>query len=181
MQESTMELDSPPEQVWVREGLVVGESAVAGRDLFSSRHIPAGAIVLTLAGRLVNSKELNALLIRIRSDPDAPYVDSITVFEDAHLVLRPGTPVHFANHSCEPNLWYSHPYALGASRDIAVGEELTVDYGTISGDERFVMHCTCHGPPCRGVITSDDWRQPILQAKYAAHWTPALQRRIEGV
>jgi hypothetical protein len=34
----------------------------------------------------------------------AIYIDTITVFEDALLVLPTATMLHFANHSCDPNL-----------------------------------------------------------------------------
>ena len=40
------------------------------------------------------------------------------------------------------------------------------------------MRCDCGAADCRGVVTSEDWRRPDLQARYAGHWVPALAARI---
>ena len=55
------------------------------------------------------------------------------------------------NHSCEPNIGYRglNIYAL---RDIAAGEELTVDYATIENEDFPEFQCQCGSPKCRGII-----------------------------
>ncbi len=61
----------------------------------------------------------------------------------------------FMNHSCDAN-----SYGPGgcefeiAVRDIAVGEELTSDYGTLNLD--VPMSCACGASLCRGVVQSED-------------------------
>jgi SET domain-containing protein len=158
--------------------VTVGRSTVEGDGLFATDDVPAGTVVLRLAGRLVSSSELTELIAAANADPDAAYVDSITVYENAHLVLPTASIVHFGNHSCDPNLWHIGPYELAARRDIRAGEELTVDYGTSSGADGFSMRCQCRSPLCRGVVTSDDWRRPELRERYREHWVPALLERI---
>jgi uncharacterized protein len=169
----------PPPTVWVHPGVARDRSAIDGEGLFARQDLDVGTVVVRLGGRLVSSTELDALLSTASTEPNGSYVDTITVYEDAHLVLPPGTAAHWCNHSCEPNLWHVGPYAIAARRPIRAGEELTVDYATNSGAAGFRMRCSCGSPGCRGEITSDDWQRPDLQARYYGHWTPALQARID--
>lgn len=175
---AVVERVEPPEELWVHEHVAVGRSSIEGEGLFASRELPADTVVLRLTGRLVTSVELTALIADSDADPDALYVDTFTVYEDAHLVLPPGTIAHSGNHSCDPSLWLAGPYEIATRRDVAAGDELTIDYATISGADGLHMTCACASPQCRGEITSDDWRRPELQTRYRGHWAPALEDRI---
>ena len=168
----------PPNDVRIDERLVQRGSGIDGTGLFCTHDIDSGEVVLRLGGRLVDSSTLVALIDATIDDPEAVYVDTITIDEDAHLVMPPATPVHFVNHSCDPNLWHVGPYEIAARRAIAAGDELTVDYGTNSGADGFAMECRCGSPRCRTTITNDDWRIAALQVEYGDHWTPALRARI---
>lgn len=170
----------PPADVWLDERLIVEESVIEGCGLFFSTNIAAGTVVMELGGRLVSTEQLELLIAEADADPRAPFVDTITIYPDQHLVLPPGTPAHFGNHSCEPTLWHIGPYSLATRRDVAAGEEATIDYGTQSGARGFRMSCTCGTSTCRGVVTSDDWRDHQLQRRYEGHWVPALQARIDS-
>jgi hypothetical protein len=158
----------------VCESVIVSDSAIAGRGMFTNQALEPGRVVLRLGGRLVSTEELARLIHH--SDR---YVDTVTVFEDVHLVLPSGTTMHYGNHSCEPNLWHVGPYEIATRRRIGAGEELTMDYGTQSGAPGFAMACRCGAPRCRAVVTSEDWRRSDLQARYAGHWVPALEERIQ--
>ena len=83
------------------------------------------------------------------------------------------------NHSCEPNLGWADDHTLVATRDIAAGEELTIDYATIITDPDFVMMCHCETYRCRQVIEGTDWKIPQLQKRYARQWAPDVQRMID--
>ena len=174
-----MDAARPPADVWIDERLAVRESPIDGLGLFAASAIPAGTVVIRLGGRLVSSRELATLIAAADADPAVPYVDTVTTYDDAHLVLPPGTPIHFGNHCCDPTLWHVGPYELAARRDLREGDEATTDYATQSGAPGFAMACRCGSQLCRGQITSDDWSRPELQARYAWHWVPALQQRIE--
>jgi SET domain-containing protein len=161
--------DDPPASVWAHPDVTVGPSPIEGRGLFAAADVPPGTLVLRLGGRVVGSADL---VHRIAA-ADAgwtPYVDTITVGDDRHLVLPAGSAAHFANHSCDPTLWHDGPYRLVARRAVAAGEELTVDYGTDSGAAGFAMACACGSAACRGRVTGDDWRRPELRARYAGHF-----------
>jgi uncharacterized protein len=170
--------DALPETLWLHPGVVVRASAIEGRGLFVTEDLPTGEIVLRLSGRLVSTDELARLIEHANADPSHAYVDTLTIYEDAHLVLPAGSVIHFGNHSCDPNLWHVGPFEIATRRAVHVGEELTIDYGTQSGAPGFSMACSCRSPLCRGVVTSDDWRLPALQTRYRHHWVPALEARI---
>ncbi|OGZ44691.1 MAG: hypothetical protein A3C84_02090 [Candidatus Ryanbacteria bacterium RIFCSPHIGHO2_02_FULL_48_12] len=55
------------------------------------------------------------------------------------------------NHSCEPNCGIKARFKIVAMRDVAVGEELTWDYG-MTEDFQWRMRCRCGTPSCRRII-----------------------------
>jgi hypothetical protein len=68
----------------------------------------------------------------------------------------------FVNHSCAAAcLSPGFDFEI-AVRDIAAGEELTDDYGTLNLEEPFP--CLCGAPNCRGQVLPDD---PV---RHAAEW-----------
>lgn len=90
--------------------------------------------------------------------------------------IAAGTPVagvaDAANHSCDPNLWWSGD-ELVALRDVAAGEELTYDYATggaaaLAGGA--LLRCNCASTRCRGLIEAGDRDIPELQRRYAGHF-----------
>jgi hypothetical protein len=98
------------------------------------------------------------------------------------VVLRPDAPVHEAgpvNHSCEPNLGWAGD-ALVTLRDVAAGEELVVDYAMSTADPDWFLRCHCPSYRCRQMVEGTDWRIPQLQARYAGHWAPAVQRLVDS-
>lgn len=175
----TIGLADPPPAVWVHPAIVRDRSSIDGDGLFARQDLDAGAVVVRLGGRLVSSTELDVLLAHAPAESEGGYVDTITVYDDAHLVLPPGTAAHWCNHSCDPSLWHVGPYEIAARRPIRVGDELTIDYATHSGAAGFRMRCRCGSPSCRAEITSNDWQRPDLRDRYQGHWTPALQTRID--
>jgi hypothetical protein len=177
---SVVERAEPPREVWVHENVRVTPSAIEGQGLYATADLAAGTIVMRLGGRIVSTPELEELIAAADADPEAAYVDTFTVHEDAHVVLPPGSTAHFANHSCDPNLWHIGPYEIVTRRAIRAHEELTVDYATSAGAGGLAMTCHCGSAGCRGEITSDDWRRAELQARYRGHWVPALENRINN-
>jgi uncharacterized protein len=139
--------EPPPPDVWVHPATAIGPSPIAGRGLFATADLAAGTLVIRLGGRLVSDAELAALIAA-----PGPYVDTAEVAEDVNVVLPPGSPAHFANHSCDPTLRRDGPYGLVARRAVLAGGELTVDYAALSGPE-FRMDCACGAAGCRGVVT----------------------------
>ena len=165
---------------WLRPELVVRPSHVAGLGLFTSIDLAPGTVVWRLGGRVVSRSEFEALVRAARSDPDAPYVDAVTLDSSHDLVLPPGTLIHYGNHSCDPNAWWVDAVTVATRRRIRSGTEVTTDYAMSTDHPDFRMECSCRTPLCRGVITGNDWQLPSLQREYAGHWIPWIEQRIGG-
>jgi uncharacterized protein len=172
-------MSAVPETCWLHPGLTVRPSPIDGDGLFADEPIASGDVVARLGGTVLSLTSLSALFAARAEDPSAPYVDTIALAEGFHLVLPPGQPIHFGNHSCDPNVWWVDALTLTSRRDIRAGEEVTNDYGSSSGVPGFEMACRCGSMLCRGVVTGSDWQREDLRACYRGHWVPELQRRID--
>ena len=146
-----VEVAQPPADVWLHPDVSVGASSIAGRGLIAAAPLRAGEVVVRFGGRLVSLDELHGVFEAAAAQGE--YVDTIAVDHDVHLVLPSGTAAHFANHSCDPTMWRSGTYELVTRRAVAAGDELTVDYATLSNDPDFTMTCTCGAANCRRLIT----------------------------
>ena len=128
---------------------------------------------MQLGGRLITRAELDAMIV-----PDGVYIDCISVDDGIDLLIPPGQDVHFANHSCDPNIWHIDAYTLVARRNIAVDEEITLDYATQADAPGELFACLCGSELCRGSVSGQDWRRADLRERYGDHWVPVLLERI---
>lgn len=88
----------------------------------------------------------------------------------------------FNNHSCQPSCRTVGDFDI-AVRDIAAGEELTIEYATINVLQTF--DCRCGAPACRGSVRPGDareygerWDVEILEA---ARLTPAVPQPLASL
>ncbi len=160
-----------PTECWLTPRAEARPSPIEGRGLFATAPLGAGEVVMRLGGRLIDDAELAAL---------TPPFSSFSVDVGRHLLMDLSHPACLGNHSCEPTMWHEDAVTVTARRDIAVGEELTIDYATLTGAEEWSMPCRCGTARCRGAASGRDWRLPALRAAYGRHWTPALLRRIDA-
>ena len=149
-------------------------SGIAGRGLFATERIGAGEIVAVKGGHIVTTRQLRDL-------PDPLPNSEIQIADGLHLVaLSPEEyePVMlFINHSCEPNVGLAGNIVYVAMRDVAAGEELTIDYALFD-DHDEQMTCHCNTASCRRAIDGQDWRRRDLQRKYRGYFSWYLQRKI---
>jgi len=150
----------------------VRPSRIEGRGLFATAPIAAGEVVAVIGGRVYRDADRGGLGPSDHS--------SVAIEEGVNLVQAADDPLQYGNHSCDPNLWLVDEVTVAARRDVDAGEELTVDYAIQSGYEAWSMPCACGSAGCRGTVTGRDWRVPELQRRYAGHWSPFLERRIEA-
>jgi uncharacterized protein len=131
----------------IHDALRVGPSAITGRGLFAGCAIPRRAKIGEFEGEVISIAEARrraaALRVVAIVELDRKAIDA--------RGMRSG--FRFINHSCEPNTFMRRTrdraefYAL---RDIAEGEELTLDYGESHHEGR--LPCRCGSPRCRGSI-----------------------------
>ena len=149
---------------------VTGGKAVFARDV-----IEPGELIAVWSGRIVSADELDELSEQIRRH-------TVQVEEGLYLAsYGPDEGPDFINHSCEPNAGLDGQIAIVALTRVQPGEEVTIDYAMCDGSSYDEFECACGSPICRGRVTGDDWRNPVLWERYAGHFSPYLERRIKAL
>jgi uncharacterized protein len=126
-------------------------SPVIGYGVFATRDIPKGTITWVR-----DEFDQTFAPERVRS-LDGPLRDVVSRYcyvdgRGDHVLCW--DLARYLNHACEATC-LSPGYGFEiAVRDIAAGEELTDDYGTLNLDAPF--ECHCGSPRCRGLIRPDD-------------------------
>jgi SET domain-containing protein len=137
------------EKVWRKTyaALRVRPSRIVGKGLFAGTRIARRAKIGEFEGEVIGLREARRR---------AKGRDIIAIVELERFALdatRSPRGFRFINHSCAPNTFFrctparAEVYAL---RDIAAGEELTVDYGESHHNGR--LPCACGAKNCRGRI-----------------------------
>jgi uncharacterized protein len=131
-----------------QSGIAVARSTIDGRGCFATRAFKRREKVAELLGERITRREAerrSAGRRRIRIC-DVDERTSIDAGVD-------GDATAFINHSCEPNLFMrvTRGHVLFfALRDIARGDELTVDYEQTPHSDS--TRCRCGSPSCRGTL-----------------------------
>jgi hypothetical protein len=166
---------------WISEKLEGGPSRIHGMGVIARAPIARGEQVMEFGGLALPGAEVDTEIHRVRSIWQAD--------EDLWLVLpltdtAPSLDENL-NHSCDANSWLSDEVVLTAKRDIALGEEITLDQGTWNFDEdEYVWDqdaCSCGALHCRTHLTHNDWRRPDVQERYRGHFHPFVQRMIDAL
>ena len=148
-------------------------SRISGRGLFAVEPISAGEVVAVKGGHIVDTATVHSL-------PEQLQESEIQIAEGLHLAARTEDEYEavmlFINHSCEPNVGFAGNVVLVAMRDVGAGEELTTDYALFDVPVT-AMVCSCGTASCRGTITGDDWRDPVLRQKYDGWFSSYLADR----
>ena len=146
-----------------------------GWGSYAVEPIAAGETVAAFGGSVVP-------LAVLQTFNDDRQSRSIQVDTDLYLVSGETPDAgDMLNHSCEPNCGISGQILLVAMRDIEPGEELSFDYAMCDASDYDEFRCLCGEPSCREIVTGSDWRDPVLQAKYAGWFSPYLERRIAAL
>jgi len=149
---------------------VTGGKAVYARDI-----IEPGEVIAVWSGRIISTEALDELPEEIRRH-------TVQVEEGLYLAsFSAAEPPDFINHSCEPNAGLEGQITIVARQRIHPGEEVTIDYAMCDGSAYDEFECACGSSACRGRVTGEDWRNPILWERYAGHFSPYLERRIRAL
>jgi uncharacterized protein len=153
-----------------------GASRIEGRGVHAAGAIAAREVVAVKGGHIVDGATVAGLpeVIRDSAFPIAAdlFLAALTHEEHDGVMMR-------VNHSCAPNVGMGGNVLLVSMRDIAAGEELTIDYALFLGDPAFAMDCRCGTAVCRGVVTGTDWMNTDLQERYRGWFSWWLQQKIE--
>ena len=83
------------------------------------------------------------------------------------------------NHACDPNAWFEG-LNIVARRDIQPGEQITVDYAMMYGDEMPLFECHCDSPTCRGIVRGSDYLEPFVK-HYGDHLSAYILEKRESI
>lgn len=130
----------------------MGGDATSGYGIFATRALAPGEVVYPGEGRAQR-------IVTARHAATWSDADRLTFRRYAYplsgevYVLWDQDPTRWApqNHSCSANTRFDG-LDLVASRPVAVGEELTLDYGTVLNEASEPFDCRCGSPACRGRI-----------------------------
>jgi SET domain-containing protein len=144
---------APPPQRHVRSdgdkyALDVGLSTIDGHGAFAAEPIPARRKIGEIRGEPLTVKEARRRAAGQRR--------IMMVEVSARTAIDASKSTHalrFTNHSCRPNAVLRIAQGrveLYALRDLAAGEEITIDYGETHHGGR--LRCRCGAPGCVGRI-----------------------------
>lgn len=173
MQPTIMSL---PARSWIDPRIEIRSSPIDRLGLFTDARIRVGERVIGWGGQLVTDDDV--VLLQAAYEATGAEYSCAAVDEGLNVVQRPDDPLRYGNHSCDPNLWMVDAITEAARRDLAKGEEITIDYATVSVGASWRMECRCGSRLCRGAVTGEDWRRPELRERYRDHFLPFINARI---
>ncbi len=124
-----------------------GKSGIEGNGLFTKGAATRSERITYIKGK--RCFKINHTVEDARKNPDWIGIAK-------NWWIDPAIPYKYLNHSCDPNTGIKGRVTMYALRDIAANEELTIDYATIEGDERWELpsECLCGSKSCRRKISS---------------------------
>jgi histone-lysine N-methyltransferase SETD1 len=132
--------------------LIVKESPIHGKGCYAVEPISAGTFIIEYLGEIIRAEEA----YRREKDPTRSGIYTFWIGDDWAIDgYQAGNAARFINHSCAPNCDYrieGRRVLIYASRDIAAGEELSIDYSF--GADGEIVPCICGTPGCRGRINA---------------------------
>ncbi len=154
---------------------IVKTSKIGGKGLFAKTNIKKGEVVFIKMGHIVNfkeamrcHKEVGDFEVQIS---DKFFLAPIRKDEIKNLVVS-------FNHSCQPNAGPDGEITFVALKNIKKGEEITVDYATIT-TYPYKLKCECGSKYCRKIITGNDWKLKTLHQRYGNHFSWFILKRIK--
>lgn len=166
---------------WIHPSLVVKRLKNVGKGVFADEEIKKGCLLVIFGGYIFTRTEE----LSFPSDMN-DYAHHI--LPDFVIGIRKKSelqPVDYINHSCQPNAGFKGQIFLVSMRNIKKGEQITFDYCMVLSKPKDVkkiyqFNCECGAKDCRRVITWNDWKNPILQKKYAGYFQWYLEEKIRS-
>lgn len=129
-------------------GVFVAKSGIDGKGCFAAVPFAKGRKIAEYQGERISRMEVARRLVGRRRIHICG-IDTYWAIDGS----RGGNGTQYVNHSCEPNIYLriTHGHILlFALRDIAKGEELTLDY--VDSYHTDSTSCSCGTPRCRSTI-----------------------------
>jgi hypothetical protein len=165
-------------QSWINPKARKGDgSSIEGRGVHATEPISRGEIVAIKGGHITDAATVANLPESIRNS-------GFPIAENLFLAaLDPSEyegVMMLVNHSCSPNVGMAGNVLLVTMKDVAAGDELTIDYALFLGDPDFAMRCQCGTNTCRELITGSDWMREDLRSSYEGWFSWWIQQKINA-
>jgi SET domain-containing protein len=148
--------------------IYIGISHIDGKGVIAGEGIKKAEIIQHIKGK--------AKFLSIKNREDSlSYPNWIGIGKDKWI--DPDYPNQYLNHSCNPNSSIKGMVTMVALRDIKEGEEITIDYAVVEGDDMWEMHCFCGEKNCRKVIRSIQFMPKDQFQKYLPY-VPQYFKRL---
>jgi SET domain-containing protein len=150
-----------------------------GKGVFAIKPIKKGEIISIWGGVIVSEKEFKRLLRKSFKNIEHYATE---VAKGFYLISSRNGRLEdddFFNHSCNPNAGIKGHILMVAMRNIKKGEEITYDYAMTDAGSFSSFRCKCGAKNCRKIITSCDWKNPLLQKKYKGYFSWYVQDKID--
>jgi len=156
-------------EIIIDELLLVRDSGIHGKGVFSRKEIPAGKRLIKYKGERVSHKEgIKRCKESMRKARKNSAYGGVYIFEinDNYSIDGDVEDNHakYINHSCDPNCDVdieSEDIWVYSKREIKKGEELSFEYGFDMEGEYFNFKenpCKCGAKNCPGyIVNSEDW------------------------
>jgi SET domain len=122
------------------ETIYLRTSSISGMGIHAGVPFAAGQFISELTGTIL-------LDVATDASPNAVGVAR-------GVWIDPEFPLVATNHSCDPNAAFTSERTLAAIRQIAIDEEITIDYSVTEADTEWKMACACAMANCRGTLRS---------------------------
>lgn len=132
----------------VAPGVFVGKSRIDGTGCFAAAPFAKGRKIGEYEGERISRGEV-ARRLKGKRRIHICGIDTYWAIDGS----RGGNGTQYVNHSCAPNIFLRIMHGhilLFALRDIAAGEELTLDY--VDSYHTDKTACRCQAPTCRTTI-----------------------------
>lgn len=169
--------ENPVNFTWANPKTEVRQSNMpnSGNGRFTTEFVREGEIVVILGGLILTEDEYQEIRKRYT------FVSGLLIHKDfkIHQVNFISDYNGTLNHSCEPNVYLDGQIVVKATKDIEVGEEITLDYGTIANQDLVLFEdCQCGADNCRKYITCKDWLSSSFRSERAFFFSHYLQELI---
>ncbi|MCB9283538.1 MAG: SET domain-containing protein-lysine N-methyltransferase [Lewinellaceae bacterium] len=136
-----------------KKNYLIRGNTVDGFGLSAARDIKAGEVIWKGEERMQRVATLSHVETNWPAKDQETFRRYAYPVSDEVFILWSADPSEWApqNHSCAPNTAFSGLNIL-ALRDIAAGEELTLDYTTFYDEHMEPFECHCGAANCRGWI-----------------------------
>lgn len=128
----------------------MARSSIHGRGVVAARPLERGEVALRIEGKLVPHTRVTH--------------NGIQVWRDWYV--EPRSPARFLNHSCTPTAEVTRTLQVRARRNLAKGDEVTIDYATVVLWEPWRLRCACGSARCRGSVRAWGRSPAAVRARY---------------